>query len=204
MGFFRMAGYQVGSEYTIHNIHQNENRNWKGEWYKIISIDPGVKNLAIRVELRHKDTNQTKHLLFERNNFEIDNEQGIMVSMLNYLESNWHLMKDPHFVIIEKQLPFNYQAVRISQHILTYFYMKCQNNDVRTFIIEISPQIKSKVFTKTKMNPKEVKKWCVDKAYEVLRKNKDEDSITIIEESKKKDDLSDVVIQIEAFWMLIN
>jgi len=202
MGFFRMSGYQTGSnDYTIHNIHSDSNRDWRGDYYKIISIDPAVKNLAIRIEHRYPD-GTTKATLFERNDFE-GGEEGVLVGIMNYLNQHWYLMEDAHFVIVEKQLPFNYQAVRVSQHIISFFYMKCRNNSIRTFLIELNPQAKSRTFTSVKMGAKEVKKWAVGKAEEILIANNDYDSLKLMKSSKKKDDMADVVVQIEAFWRLV-
>jgi hypothetical protein len=185
--------------YEIHQIHANTDREWRGRFYKIVSIDPAIKNLAIRVEHRFPN-GSTKAVLYERNNF----ESGTLIEILNYLESKWHLMIDPHFVIIEKQLAFNYKALRVSQHLLTFFYMKCQNNPVKTIIVEIDPKLKSKFFTSVKMNPKEVKKWAVGKAEEILVANNDLESLARMKSSKKKDDMADVVVQIEAFWKTVN
>jgi hypothetical protein len=200
----RMLGFQVSSKYTIHPLHDNlDGRDWDVNTpLKIVSLDPAIKNLAIRVEIRNPD-GTLKTLLYERNNFG-DLEEGAMLGVIKYLETHRYLLNNPHFVIIEKQLPTNYKAVRISQHLITYFSMICRNNDVKTALVEVSPQLKSKHFCPNeKMDAKKVKKWAIVKAKEILEERCDAEGLRLLSLSKKKDDLADVVVQVEALLEVI-
>ena len=68
--------------------------------------------------------------------------------------------------------------------------------------------IKDKKVTKTgKVTYKAVdkpkrKKWCIQKGLDILNDRFDKDTIQIITKSKKKDDLCDVICQLQSFKIL--
>ena len=46
------------------------------------------------------------------------------------------------------------------------------------------------------------KKWCIQKGLDILKDRGDEDTTQIITRSKKKDDLCDVICQLQSFKIL--
>jgi hypothetical protein len=121
--------------------------------------------------------------------------------------------------VIEKQMSFrgkmNTMAMKLGQHCWSYFSFKYSRFKQ---IIEFPAYHKTQVLgsqktkVKTKINTKNKyknitkykrKKWCVDKAIFILDSRKDEETISHINTSKKKDDLSDVICQLQAFKYLI-
>lgn len=202
------------SLYTAYDPHTNsKNRNWEGEYLKVVSIDIGWKNFCIRVEKRPmKDPYKPITAeLYER--LSIMNKKGtentlesamlcpVYDVLTSYLDEHLELFKQCHYVIIERQLPVNYYAVRISQHTISYFLIKLKDTPLLPLILEIDSKLKTiQLDAPTGMNKREVKQWSEKKAEELLNKRKDAYSLSILKKSKKKDDLADTVCQIEALF----
>jgi hypothetical protein len=65
-------------------------------------------------------------------------------------------------------------------------------------IAEVDPKLKSKILKAPK--GVDLKKWSVEEAVKILKGRDDDNSIKIIEKTKKKDDLADTVCQSQAWW----
>jgi hypothetical protein len=123
------------------------------------------------------------------------------VSLLNFLDSHKNYLLGVHIMVVEKQLHINYTAVRVSQHVITYFMTITQNSQLLPSIYEVDSKLKSAYLGLTKGTAeKDVKKLAVIKAISVLESRGDTFSLDIIAKTKKKDDLSDVVIQVESLF----
>jgi hypothetical protein len=162
----------------LHNGKLNPTPN------NIISIDPAIKNLAIRYEYRTYDPVKTNTILFDK--IEIDTYSEI----IHYLDQHPF---NPDCVIIEYQIPTNYKAVRVSQTLLTYYLIKYNNAN----IVEVHPSLKNKVISHSNR-----KLGSIIKAYEILKSHND-DGYIIMDKFKKKDDLADTVCQIESYLLSI-
>lgn len=119
--------------------------------------------------------------------------------------------------VIEKQMSFgkkhNTMALKLGQHCWSYFSIHYgQSKNIVEFPAYYKTQIlgseKDKKETKTgKVSYKAIdkpkrKKWCIAKGLEILEKRNDSDTITLITKSKKKDDLCDVICQLQAFKII--
>ena len=119
--------------------------------------------------------------------------------------------------VIEKQMSFgkkhNTMALKLGQHCWSYFsFHYGQSKNIVEFPAYYKTQIlgseKDKKETKTgKVSYKAIdkpkrKKWCIAKSLEILEKRNDNNTIKIISKSKKKDDLCDVICQLQAFKVL--
>lgn len=119
--------------------------------------------------------------------------------------------------VIEKQMSFgkkhNTMALKLGQHCWSYFSIHYgQSKNIVEFPAYYKTQIlgseKDKKETKTgKVSYKAIdkpkrKKWCIAKGIEILEKRNDNNTITLITKSKKKDDLCDVICQLQAFKVL--
>lgn len=121
--------------------------------------------------------------------------------------------------IIEKQMQFGKQtnpmAMKLGQHCYSYFAFKYGRFKQ---IVEFPAYHKTQVLGAEKIqgrkNKKGVssykaidkpsrKKWCIAKANEILLSRNDQHTIEQIKKSKKKDDLCDVICQLQA-WKIIN
>ena len=120
------------SVYVCHNPHTIplSERKWPDR-IRIISIDPGVTHYAIRVEERNvKKVDIITTIFYDKvglkkdeQELTNDNESLLFTFIQRFLDDNKEKFIGCHMVIIEKQLPINYRAVRMSQHTLTYFMM---------------------------------------------------------------------------------
>lgn len=164
----------------------------------ILSIDPAIKNLAVRIEQRNYDSPSSKTILFDKLSLPNSKDGEIYISIINYLNNISNLLTNIDLIIMEKQLPRNYKMVRLSQHILSYFLI----NNISNCIIEVEPTMKSSVLGYIKEYGN-VKKWSIKTALEILNQHNDITGINIINKYSKKDDLADTVCQIEAYIRLI-
>lgn len=203
------------SVYICHNPHtvSLSNRKWPDR-VRIISVDPGVTHYAIRVEERNVKTNDIiKTLLFDKiglkkNDQELSSDLvcPIYSYIMKYLDEHLDLFKTCHMVIIEKQLPINYRAVRVSQHTLTYFMVNLKNTKQLPMFFELIPQLKGRELgVPPNMNERGLKLWAIDKANELLTDRGDEVGMHMLTRKfngrkEKKDDLADTVCQIEALF----
>jgi hypothetical protein len=116
---------------------------------------------------------------------------------------------------MEKQLSFNrVEILKLSQHILTYFMITLKDAPQLPLIVELDATMKTRCLNAPlKMKGKEVKKWAIEKAIEILKKRKDEQSLQImyitkkgnkeLELRSKSDDVADTVVMIEAFCRIM-
>lgn len=216
--------------FTYHKIssHDNVTRNWTQGFYRVVSIDPGEKNLAIRIERRSVDAKIIVTEFFDKydlhsystiNNtssgtnirggkgVKNDGRNGsvseIYDIVIKILDKYIQYFLESHMILIERQMTINYRMVRLSQCIITYFLMKLEKAIYYPMIFEISNKLKSDMLNAPKgLNPKEMKQWAIELALLILECRGDTKSIEHIKTApkRKQDDLSDVVIQIEAFF----
>lgn len=118
--------------------------------------------------------------------------------------------------LIEKQMSFgknnNTMAIKLGQHCWSYFCFKYGRFKT---IIEYPAYNKTQILGAHKKQYKyngklryksiskpERKKWCIHKAIEILNTRNDLETISIIDSCKKKDDLCDVICQLQSFKYL--
>lgn len=198
-------------EFTAYNPHSIdlEERDWP-EVVQVISIDPGIRNLALRVESRGiRNNHPIKTIVFDKLHIKEDdrklvgNIDQLYLLITNFLDKYLEIFKKCHIFIMERQLPTNYRAVRISQHILTYFLVHFKDlTPSLPMIFEVDPKLKGRELGVSKhLNERGLKHWAVEKCKELMVKRRDYDGLEILEKHKKKaDDLSDTTIQIEALF----
>jgi len=121
------------------------------------------------------------------------------------------------YFVVEQQMSFgtkvNTMALKIAQHCESYFMIRYGRSKK---IIELPSYHKTQVMGSEKLEKvtkggkktyKNVdkparKKWAIETAYGILTEREDFDTIDEITSSKKKDDLSDVIVQAQAFKYL--
>ena len=199
-------------EFVTYNPHSIElsKRVWP-DVVKVISIDPGIRNLALRVESRgiRNGNHPIKTIVFEKLRI-ADAERKVegrvdqlFTLVTQFLEKYREIFKESHMVIIERQLPINYKAVRIEQHIVTYFMILFKDRmPTLPLIYEIDSKLKGRELGASKhLNERGIKQWSVEYAMEELRKREDDVGLAILAKNKKKlDDLCDTQNQIDAFF----
>ncbi len=193
--------------YTIHYHHSKpvESRVWDKDYYQFISIDPGRKNFAFRIERRYKDGAITPVVFIKVDIDEILSDETITINktyynLTKFLDQYQEFYDDCNYVIIERQLPQNYKASRIAQHTITYFTLKMANMPLLPAILEIDPKLKGKILGAPKgITDKQLKSWAVTVARQFLTERNDNYSLDVLDYyMRKQDDLSDTICQIQA------
>ena len=134
-------------------------------------------------------------------------------NMVDVLDSHAAYWDKCSIFVIEKQMSFrkkyNTMALKLGQHCWSYFafrygrfkhieefpaYHKTQILGAQKTKVEKRGKIKYKTIDKRKR-----KKWCIAKAVSIMTERGDAAVVSLIENAKKKDDLSDVICQLQAF-----
>lgn len=107
--------------------------------------------------------------------------------------------------VIEQQMGFgkrrNYMALKLGQHCFSYFIFQYANFKQ---IIEYPAYNKTKILgAEKKMTKHQRKMWAVNKAVDILSEMEDEDTAKLIQSRKKRDDLSDVIVQLQSYKFLV-
>jgi len=197
---------------NIKNISSLKRYNANGtpteEFRNILDIvyKNGNKILLKKYDLTTKDVDKDKYFDF--------NLCYNMVEVLDEYEEYW---ENVDIIIVERQMSFrkkiNTMALKLGQHCESYFINK-YGRDIK--IIEFEAYHKTqilgaeKILTTTKTGRKTYKnmgdyarkKWAVEEAFSILSLRDDYETMSEIGSIKKKDDLSDVIIQLQAFKYL--
>lgn len=180
-------------------------------WVQITAIDPGIKNCAIHVIRRTKS--ETKTLMLNKFNFTISSHDESTIGLdtmyytrvIEYFGQYINYFTTSQYIIIESQLPINYDMVRLCQHIITFLLLYVKNQGLKPLIVEIDPKFKSKLFgAPPKMTYAELKKWAWENAVKILNARGDSQTAKVITDSGKKDDYGDVICYTEAWWLVLS
>jgi len=143
----------------------------------------------------------------------------VFVNMTRVLNSHADTWAGCEFIVIEQQMMFgkatNPSAVKLGQHCFSYFSIKY---GLDKHIVEFPAYHKTQILGaakefngvtktgkpryKTQSKPKR-KKWCTAKALDILLLRGDDSTSTRIKEMRKKDDVCDVICQLQS-WKIIN
>ena len=173
----------------------------------LIDIYKNGKNILLRkYDLTTKDVDKDKYFDF--------NLCYNMVDILDKYEEYWD---NVDIIIVERQMSFrkkiNTMALKLGQHCESYFINKYGRYKK---IIEFEAYHKTqilgaeKILTTTKTGKKSYKnigdyarkKWAIEEAFSVLSIRDDYETMSEIGVVKKKDDLCDTIIQLQAFKYL--
>jgi hypothetical protein len=189
------------------------------EGCQCVSIDPAIKNFAIRIEKRYRtgyiETIQMVKVDFSKYG-DVSESKGttavdpqIIAAATTVLNQLLPIMQESRIVGIERQMAINYKATRIFQHLLTYFLIMVSRFRHPCIIMDISPKLKGKMLKAPKGLVKNaLKEWGIGVAIERLTWRNDQLGLKIIKDHKgksktKADDLADTIIQMEAWFMLV-
>jgi len=159
-----------------------------GKSTHVISVDPAAKNFAIFIQQR-KPVKKT--LVLEK-----FPPFSTFTELTENLERYREIYERCDLLIIERQLPRNYTAVRIAQHVMSYFLIKFQ-----CAIVEVDAKLKNRLMagqeTKQGLNKqKSIKQQSIHYAKSIC----DPETRAMIEKYKKQDDLCDAMCQCEAVF----
>ena len=136
-----------------------------------------------------------------------------MIEILDEYEEYW---QQCDVFVIEKQMSFgkrhNTMALKIGQHCWSYFSINHKEKKIIEFPAYHKTQVlgaaKVEKVTKTgkkrykAINKPARKKWCINQALLILEARGDDDTMSQIKTSRKKDDLCDVICQLQGFKYL--
>jgi hypothetical protein len=212
------SGSSKVEQYAVFNPHTKEplvgsNKVHEGKFFvNGVFIDPGVRNCAVRIANYNIISGKITTVLqkiFDFTKTKKGDEERVGRETFHYTNMNSVLSEYvdyfiwSHYIVIESQLPINYDLVRMSQHLISFFTHKIADKGYRPLIIEIDAKMKSQPFGAPKMKKPELKKWCRNKAIEILTARGDVETANFIASCKKADDHGDTVCYEEVWWTLI-
>ena len=144
-----------------------------------------------------KDTKKDKYL-----------DQKVCLNMIGELDKYKSLLDKCTVVLIEQQMSFqnvrNTMAIKLAQNCASYFLHRY---GMTKELIEYPAYHKTQVLGAPKKGGKalskpERKKWATERAIEIIMERGETETLNEITKSKKKDDLADVLIQLQSFKFL--
>lgn len=192
---------------SLFKNHNDKKLNVKDS-YNVVTIDPGIVNCGIYFGKYYVEEEKwwTKYIakLQFSNKVKKSNYYIASINILNEIEKKEKYFSSADLIVIERQMTRSIQNTRMGQHLISYFLTLY---DIP--IIEINSTTKTQMLDcpKGKTKP-EYKKWCRDKAVELLKENSIDSEngnkfIKIINMNKKDDDMGDVVCYFEVVTRLI-
>lgn len=134
---------------------------------------------------------------------------NIFINLSNYLESISNEIDKCDFILIEQQMKTNPMAQRLEQHCVSWIsFMYLDTKQVilfpssnKTRVLGAPRKVEDKNGKLVKMKKLQRKKWACDEALKILNLRDDINTIHYIfsVNKKKSDDLSDVIVQLNAF-----
>lgn len=203
--------------YSVFNPHSGKAplKPKKGKWIQIASMDPAILFFGLRCERIYKDGSR-ETIEFSLTNFTKNNGQEIpevggenfyYINAVNIISKYCdEFLKDCHYIIIESQLSFNYDMVRLSSHIIAIMCTLLKDKGNKPLIIEMDPKLKSRLLGAPPLKCDKVKIWCSKKAREKLDEEGDTESLAFMDEcaeTSKDYDLADVKCQITVAEIMI-
>ena len=195
---------------NLENIPKNERYNPNGT----PTLD--FKNILEQLYSNGKKILMKNLNITEGSNKYFDIE--LCYNMIDVLEEYSEYWDDVDFIIVEQQMSFgkkrNTMALKLAQHCESYFINKYGRCDKQ--IIEFQAYHKTQVLgcekieNKTKtgkitfknIGDRERKKWAVEQSFYILSLREDFETMCEIGIMKKKDDVSDTIVQCQAFKYL--
>lgn len=131
-------------------------------------------------------------------------DKKIFVNMIEALDEYKEYFDKCSTIVIEQQMSFkaaqNTMAIKLGQHCYSYFLFRYGESKE---IVEFPAYYKTQILgAPKKLTKPERKKWATEKALEILMDRGDTDTLDEITAYKKKDDLADVLIQLQSFKFL--
>lgn len=155
----------------------------------IISIDPGVKNLAIRVERHFINKDDKKEIEF----FKAEKYRLEKISrpyIYKFFKPFTVYPSDRTLVLIERQMYDNYPCITLQCYLECFFY------GVGYKVYVVGNKLKNRVICNYGPN---VKKASIAYAIGRCKKHNDYYTLGLIMKHTKKDDYCDTISQIDAF-----
>jgi hypothetical protein len=193
-------------------------------WIRITSIDPGIKNLGINIKTRYLKSGLIKNNLLARmdltQTMEIKNgniytkdpdSSRIGLDTFHYTNSTnilleySDILQSSHYIVIESQLPINYDMTRMGQHLITLLCLLVKDRGNLPILIEIDSKFKGRMMgAKPGIPKRDLKKYCINVAIQISTSRQDYETLNAIKNLKgKADDICDAFCQEEVMFRLL-
>ncbi|MHA2038808.1 MAG: hypothetical protein ACW98X_20440 [Promethearchaeota archaeon] len=215
----KLCSFDIGFRnfcYAIYDINQNDitciqNISKNKRYTEAGLATPAFEQILLKIY------NNSKTICFKNTdlvkNISKPSISDICHNLNDYLDNNIKDFDDCSVIIIEKQMNINKKAGKIAQHLWSYMSFRYGRfKPIIEFGAYYKTQIigapKDKTILKSgKIKYKAVskpvrKKWAVTKTKEILNIQNDSHTLTMLNSSKKQDDISDVILQAIAFTYL--
>lgn len=197
------------SNFIVLKVHSrpDSERNWSGtRWFDILSVDPATDNIGFRIERRFHNGRIVK-LFYERVDAGIeDNPNNKNIDVFKLMKRVYELkplIEKCHICVFESQ--FAYYNVECQWFIIGVIGTIVRDNPLLTIMIAISSRLKTGMLGCPKdYNRNAIKKWGIVKAIEFCIRGRDFDSLNVIFDETKRDDISDALIQIVVALKILN
>lgn len=132
-------------------------------------------------------------------------EDIVFLNMYSVLDKYKAEFEKCKIIIIEQQMSFgmkkiNTMALKLGQHCRSYFIFQYRDSKE---VIEFPAYHKTQVLGAVKKLTKpQRKKWSVEKCANILLHRGDIETLNLLSEASKRDDLADVITQLQAFKFL--
>ncbi len=189
-------------QYIIHRGTIPSRDELNGEGFLIASFDPATENFAYRIEQRSINTVLTLSSFKLRFDTEVREGRMELYKQITEVLNGLPYLTSLRMVVIERQLPVNYNAVRVSQHLISYFLLLPSNN---LCLMEVNPQVKTRALHAPKgLNKNGIKSWSGEEARRLCRLRGDLQMLELLDRNEKKDDdLADTVVQVEGLLKVL-
>lgn len=208
---FYVEEFSVSTMLKISNTKQSDRYNSNGTITDLFK--PQLESVC----------REGKKLLLENHDITVDCDSKAYLDTNTFYNMNDLLDKYTEYwdscdiFVIEKQMSFgnkhNTMALKLGQHCWSYFCIKYgKTKEIIEFPAYHKTQIlgseKDEKISKTgKITYKAIdkpkrKKWCIQKGLDILKSRNDDNTVEIITKSKKKDDLCDVICQLQAYKII--
>lgn len=202
------------TEYGISRIPIEEReRRWTQDYRQFVSIDPGEKNLAMRIERKYY-AGRSIPILYIKQAIGIPGKGSGLCDIYSNLRDLFDRFKDmfleSHYFIIEKQVKCNKELlIEIGQSIIMYFTILLADAPLIPHLIRMDSSVKYNhthpLGARRNMTKQDIKKWSAAEAIRLFTLDGDQFSIDVMNANKsKQDDLGDVKLQIEAYCKMKN
>lgn len=209
--------------YSIEEIAQN--RRWPENLRSVLLIDPGKTYFCARFETWSRtpiqDLNPDSEgwyvrtdkfilLNFNSKKERWKNHDTLYGRCTRVLDAEKNLMRSLHLIAIESQMKSNYQMIRFSQHLISYFIVRANQLSEYPLVLEMNNQCKTRVFSysppkglKKNQRDRHVKKWAQEKGHQLLQERNDSNAIQMISKAVKYDDPMDTVVMGQALHEIL-
>jgi hypothetical protein len=135
-------------------------------------------------------------------------DQKVCLNMITELDKVKDKLDLCSIIVIEQQMSFkntrNTMAIKLAQNCASYFLHRYGETKE---IVEFPAYYKTQILGAPKVGGKAMskpqrKKWATEKALEIIMERGEAESLEHITKSKKKDDLADVLLQLQSFKYL--